>query len=587
MQKTKPIFEVIQQTSKKCKWLERSIENFESLILEQKHLVVLYMKNSTNADFSAFVEYIKLDGLINDEFKMILEQMALEPMKYLNCSSLKSKFPHYCDGCKKSSILTPLIIQYKESHETLAHIGIITGDKVEINENRIARHILKFYKLAYSQGGRFYLYESGMWRYIDSNELSRLLRTFLHAHHPDFWSETSEKKYFNALKREAERIDDFDVKKDYINLQNGMLNVGSCDLKPHSPDYKSSIQIPLAYDPGAECPEFLKFLEATFEGNREIIDVIQELFGYCMSSNTSAQKAFMFYGRGANGKSILSKVLMRLVGEANVSTIPLSELEKPFARFQLVGKTLNLATENDVGTRGISTTHFKSIVGGDPITVEEKFKPSFVYTPSVKMIFSLNSLPKTRDRSYGFQRRLLIIPFNRTFKDSDPDIINGDILLWKLYKELPGILNFSLQGLQRLSANKFVFSKSTKIDEVLNDYLEEINPFFAFVDEKIEEGQASDRLFNDRLVDEFKTWCAANGHQNIAKASNMRLISEIRSALKEKNIDFDASAKNKSGGRRYTAGVKFKTVLTNADASKKNFLDMIEDPEFDSQFFQS
>ena len=568
---------------KRCAFVSKALKNFKDLSKDEKIIVIQVLMNTSSADNAALEDMIIASGL-REEISNHPGDINTNILTDLSCNSIKKLHHKLCDGCN-TNVISPILLPYSES---IGDVGIkIEDDKIDLNGNQFARHILRFYRLAYSQGDRFYLFEAGKWRFIDSNELSRILREFLHSHFKDLWSESLEKKYLNALKREAERIDDFDVQKDYINLQNGMLNVGSCDLKPHSPDYKSSIQIPLAYDPSAECPEFLKFLEATFEGNREIIDVIQELFGYCMSSNTSAQKAFMFYGRGANGKSILSKVLMRLVGEANVSTIPLSELEKPFARFQLVGKTLNLATENEVGTRGISTTHFKSIVGGDPITVEEKFKPSFVYTPSVKMIFSLNSLPKTRDRSYGFQRRLLIIPFNRTFKDSDPDIINGDILLWKLYKELPGILNFSLQGLQRLSANKFVFSKSTKIDEVLNDYLEEINPFFAFVDEKIEEGQASDRLFNDRLVDEFKTWCAANGHQNIAKASNMRLISEIRSALKEKNIDFDASAKNKSGGRRYTAGVKFKTVLTNADASKKNFLDMIEDPEFDSQFFQS
>jgi len=591
MRTNNPIFDVIQHTSKKCKWLAKALKNCESLNFEQKLLVGLYMKNSTNADFSAFVEYIKLDGLIDDELKIKLDQMTLEPMKHLSCNHISNMFPRYCEGCinPELKIISPLLIEYHESDAKLDEIGIIKDEgKIIINENRFSRHILKYYKFAYSKGNQFYLFEGGKWRFVDFNEMSRILRNFINSHYTDCWNESIEKRYISTLKREADFIDDFDIHRNFINLQNGMLNIDACDLTSHSPDFKSSIQIPLKYDPNAECPDFLNFLKSIFEGNQEIINVIQEIFGYCLSSNTSAQKAFIFYGRGANGKSILSKVLMRLIGEANVSTIPLSELEKPFARYQLVGKTLNLATENEVSAHGISTTHFKAIVGGDPITVEKKFEQSISYSPNVKMVFSLNTLPKTKDRSYGFQRRLLIIPFNRTFKDSDTDTINGDVLLNKLYEELPGILNFSLQGLQRLSANKFVFSKAVKIDDMLNDYLEEINPYFAFVDERIEEGQSTDRLFNDKLVEEFKRWCAENGHQNVTKSANMDIIREIRSAMKEKNINFEASAKKyKSGGRRYTLGIKFKSIIVRNEEAEKSFLETLNDPEFDSQFFQS
>lgn len=155
-----------------------------------------------------------------------------------------------------------------------------------------------------------------------------------------------------------------------------------------------------------------------------------------------------------------------MCGKKNVSHVAMNELNQPFARAELVGKLLNVSSENEFSEKGLNTQQIKSITAGDAIRVE------FSYHPVCKLLFAMNTLPATLDKSHGFFRRLVIVPFRKVFKGSEAD----RMLLEKLLAELPGIFNFAMEGLKRLRANDFEFSSSDAIEQAVANYKSEQNP---------------------------------------------------------------------------------------------------------------
>lgn len=202
--------------------------------------------------------------------------------------------------------------------------------------------------------------------------------------------------------------------KNYINVKNGLLNITTFEIEAHNDNMFTTVQLPVEYDPTARCPMFINFLREVLFNNFEMIAIIQEIIGYILCYETKAGKMFCFLGDGGNGKSIPCKILYELLGgENHISTVPLKDLEKNFALSHIMGKTLNLATENEI--KSMDTAKLKAIVSGDLIQMEKKFKDPFTYRPYTKLVFSVNRMPYLSDKSYGIERRLIVIPFDKKF----------------------------------------------------------------------------------------------------------------------------------------------------------------------------
>ncbi|MBE4907869.1 bifunctional DNA primase/polymerase [Bacillus luteolus] len=444
-----------------------------------------------------------------------------------------------------------------------------SGEFKGINGNIYARHLLQELDIVYvSAGDRYCTYDNGIWVYLDRNNLSRKLRNILHQYKPDIWTSSLEDVYLEALKVEATRVEKLDSNKGFINLNNGMFNLSNFQLEPHDKKYYSSVRVPITYNPEADCLQFMQFLDDVFEGDQERINLIGEVLGYCLTAETKAQKAILLYGRGSNGKSVLAEIITYLCGRENVSSVPIQDLEKPFARFELVDKLINLATENEVDKNGLNTTHFKSIVTGDPIRVERKYEPGFTYQPICKLVFALNNLPYSRDKSNGFLRRLLIVPFNRSFSknEKDPDLIG------KLKTEMSGILNFALEGLKRLRNNKYDFSESKVVNEAVAEYTENLNPIKSFVDERIiVTGNPLDRVSHASLKRAYELWCSESGFSGNQTTNSRSFIKNVKDTLKDNSMQFDTS---KSGNHRYITEVKLKNNQTITLEDDMSIFDM-------------
>ena len=129
--------------------------------------------------------------------------------------------------------------------------------------------------------------------------------------------------------------ENFNQDKVTINVNNGLLNTETKELKPHSANFLSTVRIPVTYNPEAKANRAMQFIDEVH--HPEDIPVIQEIFGNCVVPDNSIQKAVLYIGDGENGKSTELNLLKAFIGKTNCSSVSWQQLElNRFAKSSLV-----------------------------------------------------------------------------------------------------------------------------------------------------------------------------------------------------------------------------------------------------------
>ena len=246
--------------------------------------------------------------------------------------------------------------------------------------------------------------------------------------------------------RNYELQSDFDGEKWKFNVDNGLLDVRDRTLEPHDPDQLFRGKSPAAYDPDAEAPTFDSFIQQVTPSTQDA-KKLQEFAGYTLlHSQLPFHKALFLVGPQASGKSTFLDLMRDLLGdEAVCSVTPHELIEERFAAVDLHGAWANI--RNDIDDEMLRNTgKFKEIVSGDPIKVEEKRQPTFTIEPTAKHMYAANQLPDAAVDDDAFYRRILLVAFPTTIPREKRD----PMLPGKLREELPGVLNWALDGLDRL-----------------------------------------------------------------------------------------------------------------------------------------
>ncbi len=307
-------------------------------------------------------------------------------------------------------------------------------------------------------------------------------------------------------------------------LLNGTLDTRTGELIEHSPEHNLKCQINSAWAPSAPCPRWLQFLDEIFvydPDKSEKIQLLQEWFGYCLTPDNSQHKFLWMIGAGGNGKSVLLDILTHLVGRKNVSDAHIERLGDKFVRAELEGKLVNISAEMSAEAT-IADGYLKSIVAGDVIEAERKFKPSFSFRPFVRLIGSTNHLPRLLDLSDGFFRRAMVLTFNRRFDDAerDPNLKN------KLFAELPGILAWAVQGLKNLRGRGRFEIPSSSV-EALVQYRQDSDPERMFVDECLLMDADGAGMTPNEIYAGYVLWCRASGYRAKAKINFGKRLPEF------------------------------------------------------------
>lgn len=323
----------------------------------------------------------------------------------------------------------------------------------------------------------------------------------------------------NTIKRKTYTpISELNKNPNFIPLENGILDLNTFALTPYNPSFLLTTRVPVTYDPDAKCPAVDKFFKEIV-GSEADVDALHEFFGYCLLRNYVIQKAFMLVGGGGNGKSTLLTLLKQFLGDENVTSIALQEIEdNHFAAANLFGKLANIYA--DLPPKALSATgKIKMLVGGDIITAEKKFGGFVSFVNYAKMIFSTNQMPLSYDDSDAFYRRWVIINFPNTFDETKGKGLI-DTLITK--DELSGLLNHALRGLRRLLENGR-FSNQKAIDEVREQYVRMSDSIQAFVWDCVEES-AKDYVEKKMLYTIYGRYCKA---KNIPISTEKRFYARI------------------------------------------------------------
>lgn len=402
----------------------------------------------------------------------------------------------------------------------------------------LAKHLSETRDVYYG-GESFLIYENGVYNISGEKEAGRIIMDYMLPNYCIMASIRDCRDQWDILV--SKDFDDFNRNPYLVNVRNGLLDIRNMSFKEHTPSYLSTVQLNVEYNPQVDCPQFKKFLNEVLDC--KLIPLVQEIVGYLLTTNTASQKAFVFWGPARTGKSTLLWVVeYLLLGKKNVSNIPWQEIGDKFKTAELLGKLANVFS--DLPSKSIDDTGiFKVVTGEDYLMAEKKNKNPFKFKPFARLVFSCNELPRNYvDRTEGFYRRLIIVPFSRQIEKSKID----KSLKYKFQREKEGILNWALEGLKRLYENNFEFSENELTDGVKKEYKRENNNVISFVEECCE----LDGLFSCsriEIYEAYKEFCVEAG---------LKTLSQIK-FNKELEGNFNIT-RSRSGKLRSWNGVRIK-----------------------------
>lgn len=239
---------------------------------------------------------------------------------------------------------------------------------------------------------------------------------------------------------------EFDKDPWLLNVENGVLDLKTGELKPHDPSYKLSKIAGTRYDPAAACPTWLAFLDKIFNGDQAMIAFLQRAAGYSLTGDIREQALFLLYGTGANGKSTFVNALQAMLGDyamkSRAETLMVKRQDSiPEEVAQLAGVRFMLAAEL-AEEQTLNESLIKDLTGGDKLRGRKLYHDSFEYWPVAKVWMYGNHNPEIRGTDEGIWRRIKRIPFLVTIPEPEQD----KTLPQKQLAELPGILTWAVAG---------------------------------------------------------------------------------------------------------------------------------------------
>ncbi len=303
-------------------------------------------------------------------------------------------------------------------------------------------------------------------------------------------------------------------------LLNGIFDLETETLSPHSPDVLFTAQMPVTYDPTATCPRWLKFIDEvqpTYQGAH----LLQLMIGYILEAGNRFQVAELLLGTGNNGKETLLATIEAILGPGNVSSQPLQAFEgNRFALAELAGKLANIRADLPAVPLK-DTSLFKALRSGKLLTAEKKNQHPFQFRFRGKLIFSANQLPETADHTYGYWRSWVAIRFSVDFTGREDRTLRE-----QLRAELSGILNWMLAGMRLLKhMDRFPTESSTA--SIVEEWREQNDSLYTFVKESVvkdPKGEVDTDTFELRYAD----FCGAHGTVQKGRAQVGR---EIRALI--------------------------------------------------------
>lgn len=338
----------------------------------------------------------------------------------------------------------------------------------------------------------------------------------------------------------AVSTEELDADKMKINVNNGTLIVARkaegdyINFRPHDPSDLITKISPVDFDPGAECPEYDRFL-ARVHPSEEMRIFLHQWLGLSLTGDVSEQKLAYLYGFGANGKSVLMDTASYIAGDYG-ETVPIETfLDSGRARnagqaspdLAILPGVRMLRTSEPETNAKLAEAMVKLVTGGEPVLARHLNKGFFRFYPQFKLTISGNHKPKISGADDGIWRRFQLVPFNVQIPKAERDRKLSE----KLIKEASGILNRFLDGLRLWCDRGLIIP-----DEVATataEYRELSDPLSRFLTACVEV-ISGERTQSGELYKVYEAWCKSAGesiwkHRGLTLAMDERGFKRMRS----------------------------------------------------------
>lgn len=387
--------------------------------------------------------------------------------------------------------------------------------------------------IRYSYNRKKWLFWDGkVWRVDDTGEVKKLADIICEDIKHEALRERDEKTQVDMLKwaartagsrgkeamvHECQHLEDvpvspdaLDAYGDYLNCQNGIVNLRNGELIPHDASFMMSKLCYCEYDPsGAEPVRWMQFLREVTNGDEALQRYIQKCVGYSLSGSIKEQCAYFLYGMGNNGKSTFLDTIADMMGSyaANVQpeTIMLQKNFSNGANSDIARLKSARFVTSEEPTEGVRLNEglLKQLTGGSRVTCRFLYGDEFEYTPEFKIWIATNHKPVVRGTDLGIWRRLKLIPFEVNIQNVDKN------LRYKLRKELPQILAWAVRGC--IAWQNEGLGEPECVREAVAEYKQEMDLLATFVEQCVViDYDCQDKVMASDLFRVYSKWAKEN-----------------------------------------------------------------------------
>ncbi len=335
-----------------------------------------------------------------------------------------------------------------------------------------------------------------------------------------------------------------------LALANGvMADPCSRQIEPHDPERFNLSSLPFEHDPEAGCPNWQAFLESTLPGDREAHDFLAEWFGYVLSGRTDRHKIAVLVGPPRCGKGTISRVLQAMVGPDGWAAPTLARLGGNFGMESLIGKSLAVMGDVRWTSKHVieAVPVMLGISGEDGFSVPRKNREDWIGKLGTRLMLMSNDAPTFTDASGALAGRMVYVSFQRSFLGREDLELEG-----RLMQELSGILNWALDGLDRLSKRGY-FTQASSSLELRSEVDRDSSPVTAWVDDWCVIDPSAEFVL-DSLLTSYRNWITAE-HMTFAPSA-ARFARDLRSAFGDKGVVIERKANGVGGKHRVVIGIR-------------------------------
>lgn len=304
---------------------------------------------------------------------------------------------------------------------------------------------------------------------------------------------------------------EFDTR--HVAMANGIFDIEKREMREHTPRYFNTWSLPFEYDPAAQCPGWIGFLENVFENDPESIRTLRQFMGYFISGRYDMEKILALIGPSRSGKGTIADMIEALMGPSSVESFTLKHLAGEFGLQNLVGKSVMIAADSRAALKAedmqSAIERLLSLSANDKMIINRKNKLPISVRLGVRPVIMSNELPAFMDSSNAINQRMVMLKMRKSFIGREDHTLKA-----RLMKEVQGVFNWALGGLDDLNETGKLLQPSSAQNYI--DTLDEgASPHEQFISTFCEVGQAGDDAdefwcYHPELVQMWKSYCEAN-----------------------------------------------------------------------------